>query len=126
MEYMRFSGTKLLTVHCKGACPTVLVEHRFLQGMRKTPAYTVVVLAMREPNGLLSKHETPMCTTCRDRLWKDGPQPGELEAIYQQDCEQWGVNARRTGMGEAEKRARLAPLMLRTPLRVLRETASSA
>jgi hypothetical protein len=108
---------KMLQVRCKGACNTVLVT----AGWKPTLMYCELVIAMREPDGIFSKHETAVCKPCRDRLIYAGPQPGELEAIFAEDVEQW--------IDEAI-RGKLKPLVayqlgerqaLRTPLRVLNE-----
>jgi hypothetical protein len=81
--YMKFAGRTLVEVRCK-RCPAVLTA-RINGGLKNTPHYAELVIAMRLPNGLFGKHETGMCKACKQRIVHDGPQPGELEAIYAED-----------------------------------------
>jgi hypothetical protein len=118
-EYMTYESGRLLVVRCKG-CPAVIVER---QGklMVPTSAYAELVIAMREPNGVLSKHETGMCRVCRDRIVNDGPRVGELEALYAQDVEQMIACALRAGNSESDVLKRAERMAVRAPLRALNE-----
>ena len=78
-QHMLFHGVQLIEVRCRG-CGVVTMKRG-----EPTAAYAELAMAMQMPNGLLAKHETGMCKACRDRIVHDGPQPGELEAIYASD-----------------------------------------
>jgi hypothetical protein len=124
-DYMEFHGRTLVAVHCKGACPNTIAVKRpgvaAGAGMVKTPQYAELVIAMREPNGLFSKHETGVCQMCKTRIVRDGPQPGELEAIYAQDMEVMITNAVRHGIPMAEALQMSTHFVARQPLRALDE-----
>jgi hypothetical protein len=119
-EYITFNGLKLMETRCKGACPRVIVA-RVNGKLRKTTYYSELVIAMREPNGLFSKHETGVCQSCKTRIVRDGPQPGELEAIYAQDMEVMITNAVRHGIPMAEALQMSTHFVARQPLRALDE-----
>lgn len=108
---------KMLQVRCKGACGVVLVTADW----KPTQEYGELVIALREPSGMLSKHETAMCARCRRRLLVSGAQPGELEAIYAEDVEQYIDSAIRYGLSATQAYQMGERQALRTPLRVLNE-----
>jgi len=117
MAYIEYTAGGAI-VRCKG-CQRVLVDAK-----QPTAAYCGMIVAMREPNHVLSKHETPMCKPCRARFRAGDIQPGELEKLYAEDIEQWIESALRAGY-TAEETYRLAERQaLRTPLRVLDEPGS--
>lgn len=103
-------------VRCKGGCPTVLV----VNGL-PTTEYTELVISMREPNGMFSKHETAVCRACRTRLIATGGAPGEIERLYAEDIEQWIDEDIRARHRVAESYCMAERQALRTPLRVLDE-----
>lgn len=107
----------VIRVRCKGDCNTILVDGK----NQPTPDYCEVVLGMREPDGLLSKHETAVCRGCRTRLIADGPRPGELEALFAEDVEQWIDTAIRGGLKAMQAYKLGERQALRQPLRVLDE-----
>jgi hypothetical protein len=115
-EYMTFVGRKCVEVRCKGACTRVVATDHGI-----TPQYVELVIAMREPNGLFSKHETAMCRACKTRIVSDGPQPGELEAIYAQDMAQMISCAVRGGTSMPEALRMAEHFIARQPLRALNE-----
>lgn len=102
-------------VRCKAGCQTVLVR-----GADPTAEYTEVVLAMREPNGMFSKHETAVCRACRERLIA-GAAPGEIERLYAEDIEQMIEEDIRANHSIAMSYRMAERQAMRTPLRVLDE-----
>lgn len=122
-EYMTFEGRHPVEVRCKGECTTVTMTRLPGNGglLTKTTDYAELVIAMREANGLFGKHETGVCHSCKARILNDGPQPGELEAIYAQDIEQWMSSAVRMGSTAAEALLMADRFISRTPIRALDE-----
>jgi hypothetical protein len=108
---------QMLQVRCKGACGVVLVT----MGWKPTAEYGELVISLREPDGMLSKHETAMCAGCRRRLICGGARPGELEAIYAEDVEQYIDTAIRYKLSATQAYQMGERQALRTPLRVLNE-----
>lgn len=116
MGYIEYRDGKQI-VRCKSCRVEIAINSRRL------PTYCEIVLAMREPDGQLSKHETDLCKACKARLWTDGPRLGELEAIWADDLDQFGETALHAGGGLLEIRQALARQAARTPLRVLHEAS---
>jgi hypothetical protein len=116
MEYMSYEGTQCVEVRCKGNCRVAIMKRN-----QPTPEYCELVMVMREPNGLLSKHETGMCKPCKSRIVNDGPQSGELEAIYAQDMEQMIACALRAGYPQGEVMMMVGKFIDRRPVRALDE-----
>lgn len=118
MGYITYKGRAVDRVKCK-LCGELLRE-----GGQPTPAYCGMYIAMREPDGMLSKHETPMCKTCKARLVREGTKPGELERLYAEDVEVWIEAALRAGHSAAETYTLADRQIRRTPLRILDEPGS--
>lgn len=94
--YITFVNGIMMEVRCKGACDALLLQRRGpAQNLRvdKTNDYGELVLAMQDPDGMRSKHETAMCRACRLRLRMNGARPGELDDIYAQDVAMWITEA---------------------------------
>lgn len=131
IDYIRWhTGFVVNRVRCKGGCTKVLIHRRGIaQNFRvdKTDEYGEVVLELRLPNGLLGKHETAMCYDCRKRLHAEGPNPGELEAIYAQDVYQWIESAiMESHLTREDATHRAARFATYVPTRVLDEPSRGA
>src|SRR5262249_1983807 len=115
MLYIEYSEGRMV-VRCKGECKEIIV----FKGC-PTSHYAELVLEMQEPSGMLSKHETGVCTQCKARILFHGPSIGELDAIYAQDVEQWKATAEHAGTSPADVLRMAAMFAGRIPLRALDE-----
>jgi hypothetical protein len=116
MAYIDYDGTVALRVKCKGDCGVVLIDHGF-----PTPEYCEIVLEMREPNGLLGKHETAVCKACRRRLMERELPSTDLENIYAEDVEQWIISHVVGGHTLEQSIEAAEYVVARTPIRLLME-----
>lgn len=114
--YISYDIDGRMIVRCKLGCKTVIVIDN-----RPLPEYCELVIAMRNPDGQMSKHETGMCRSCKDRILSHGPRLGELDDIYAQDIEQWIASSRRAQLSDVVIEKLVAPLAARKTLRELFE-----
>jgi hypothetical protein len=115
MSHITYDGDHV-TVKCRNTCQTVLAVDNI-----PTDAYCELVITLLEPNGLLSKHETPVCKACRGRILAANFRPGELEAIFAEDIEEWIIQAKRHGFSDEIIAKSAVREALRRPLRALDE-----
>jgi hypothetical protein len=116
MEYISYDTDGRMIVRCKLGCKVVIAINN-----TPLPEYCELVIAMRNADGQMSKHETGMCRRCKDRILTHGPRFGELDDIYAQDIEQWIASSRRAKLSDAAIEKLVAPLVMRKPLRELFE-----
>jgi hypothetical protein len=116
-QYCSYVGRSCVEVRCKLCHAPIMDTSGGTLG--PTPAYAELVVAMSDPNGLLSKHETGCCRDCRERVLAEPLTDFELSALYACDLLQWAEDAKIGGVSEEYAAEALAWLRARKPLRVL-------
>lgn len=125
MAYITYIGKHVNEIVCK-RCRTVIAARRGVaQNLRVdlNDAYTILVLEMRNPDGQLSKHETPMCRDCADVLRAGQTSREELERLYTEDMDQHYATTVLAGYPPQEVQNMVARFSSRIPLRALDEPA---
>jgi hypothetical protein len=123
MAYITYHGRHMMEVRCKGCQKPLVVRRGPAQNLRmdRTNDYAELVIEMCNPDGQLSKHETPMCHECADRLRTTGGTFAELKALYDEDMKQHYASTVIAGHAPKEVERMLAKFTDRMPLRALSE-----
>jgi hypothetical protein len=109
MFITRENGVRI--VRCKLGCQTVLVR-----GGKPTDDYAELVIAMKEPNGVLGKHESAVCKSCKVKALA-----GELDvrSIYAEDLVQEIADTIAAGYKPESYMKQASYMAAREPLRAL-------
>jgi hypothetical protein len=122
MAYITYVGRHIKEIACKGCRKMIAARRSIAQNLRLdlTPDYSVMEIEMRDRDGQLSKHQTPMCRQCHtDLAALDVDGYAKLAVLYAEDMEQHYKTTVLMGYPPADVKKMVARFSDRVPLRVL-------